>query len=260
MIGPRNIPLAPRTGPRIGLVGTDILSGVTRDSASGLYFPSSAAEWTTFLAAIGVASGGPSSLWLLQEASGNAADTIGGITLTANNVTLYQQIVAGVTRKFIRGVDGTANSNLRNATTAANPSTTSALLLAFFDLPAAPAAQRDIMALATNSDVRYNTTGKLRIVAGANADLVGTIGARQAWLALRSNLTATTVTVFTPQEKFVGTWTAPTNAAHVALLGDNAATAAAGVAYACEFTGAAAEKSDAELKAIFLGLGTTAPW
>ena len=261
MIGPRSIAIGMRQGPRVGLVGgSDPLSGVTRDSGNGNYFPSSSTEWNTFLSAVGVSSGGPSSLWLMQEASGNPADSIGSITLTANNITLYQQTITGVSRKGIKGVDGTANSNIRNATTAANPSTTSCLAVCFVDLPAAPAAGRDVMAIATNSDLRYNTTGKLRLVAGATTDIVNVIGAGPRWLALRSNLTATTVTVFTPQEKFVGTWTLPTNAAHIAFGGDNLAIPAATFAYGCEFTGSAAEKSDAEVKAIFLGLGTTAPW
>lgn len=247
-------------GPRIGVIGDNPFAGVTRDSGNLNYFPANSTEWTIFLAAIGVTSGGPSSVWNMQEASGNAADAIGGITLTANNITLYQQTITGVSRKGIKGVDGTANSNIRNATTAANPSTTSCLAIHFVDIPAAPAAARDVMAIATNSDLRYNTNGKLRLVAGANADLVNVIGTGPKWLALRSNLTATTVTVFTPQEKFAGTWALPTNAAHIAFGGDNVAIGATTHAYGCEFTGSAAEKTDGELKAIFQGLGSAAPW
>lgn len=249
-----------KIGTRIGVISDDPFAGVTRDSGNLNYFPANAAEAAIFLAAVGVTSGGPSSIWNLQEASGNPADSIGTITLTANNITLYQQAISGVSRLCIRGVDGTANSNLRNATTAANPSTTSCLLIAFVDVAAAPAVQRDMLALATNSDLRYNTNGKLRLVAGASADLVNVIGAGAKWLALRSNLTATTVTVFTPQEKFAGTWVLPTNAAHVAFGGDNTAISASGYAYAMEFTGPAAEKTDAEMKAIFQGLGSAAPW
>jgi hypothetical protein len=249
-----------KVGMRIGVIGDDPFAGVTRDSGNLNYFPATIAEANIFLAALGITSGGPSSIWNLQEASGNAADSGGTITLTANNITLYQQAMSGVSRKCIRGVDGTANSNLRNATTAANPSTTSCLLITFADLPSTPAAQRDVMAIASNSDLRYNTTGKLRVVAGANADLVNAVIPGPQWLALRSNLTATTITAFTSLEKFAGTWVLPTNAAHVALGGDNAAISAAGYGYAWEFTGPSAEKTDAEMKVIFQGLGSAAPW
>jgi hypothetical protein len=249
-----------KIGMRVGLIGDDPFAGVTRDPGNLNYFPANAIEAGIFMAALGITSGGPSSIWNLQESSGNPADSVGAITLTANNITLYRQAISGVTRVCIRGVDGTANSNLRNATTAANPSTTSCLLMAFVDVAAAPAVARDMIALATNSDVRYNTNGKLRLVAGATADLVNVMVPGPQWIALRSNLTATTVTVFTAQEKFVGTWTAPTNAAHVALGGDNTAISASGYAYAWEFTGAAAEKTDAEMNIIFKGLGSAAPW
>lgn len=257
----------PRIGPATGINQDAIdppassgIAGVTRDTGDGNYYPANAAEWTILMAAAGLGTGNPSSVWNLQEASGNCADSVGAITLTANNITLYQQTFPGATRKCIRGVDGTANSNLRNVTTAANPSTTSCLLLARVDIPATPALIRDVIALATNSDLRYNTTGKLRLFAGANADLVNTPGASQRWVALRSNLTATTVTAFTDQEKFAGTWVLPTNAAHVALGGDNASMPAAGFAYACEFTGAAAEMTDAQVKTLLQTLGAIIPW
>lgn len=268
MIGLRTgLAVGLRVGVAAGLSEDEITAptgggivGVTRDATNGNYFPANAAEWTLFRAAVALPAGNPTSVWNLQEPSGNPADAIGTVTLIANSITLYQQPMPGATRKCIRGVDGTANSNLRNTTTAANPSLTSCLLLAFVDLPTTPAAIRDVIALATNSDVRYNATGKLRLFAGANADLANAPGASQRWIALRSNLSASSVTVFTDQEKFIGTFVAPTNAAHVALGGDNAAMPAAGFAYACEFTGAAAEMSDAQVKTMLQGLGATIPW
>lgn len=268
MIGLRvGLNVGPRVGIAVGASENEIappapggIAGVTEDPTNANYYPANAAEWTLFMAAIGLSTGNPSSVWNLQEASGNAADSIGGVALTANSITLYRQPVPGASRLCIRGVDGTANSNLRNITTAPNPSLTSCLLLAFVDLPTTPAAIRDMIALATNSDVRYNTTGKLRLFAGANADLLNAPGASQRWIALRSNLTLTTVTAFTDQEKFPGTWVLPTNASHVALGGDNASMPAAGFAYACEFTGAAAEMTDAQVKTLLQGLGATIPW
>jgi hypothetical protein len=250
-----------RSGIRSGLNPSDSVAlAVTRDASNLQYYPASDSEWTTLMAFLGLATGNPSSIWNLQETFGNFADAKGGITLGANNITLYSQTFTGAARKCFRGVDGTANSNARNSTTAPNPAATSTLLIAHVDLPAAPAAQRDVMALATNADLRLNTNGKLRLVAGANADLVNVAASAQRWLALQVNLTASTIKVYNDQEVFTGTFVAPTSAAHVALGGDNAAIPAGGWAYAAQFTAAAAELTQAQIKTLLQGLGATIPW
>lgn len=250
-----------RSGIRSGLNPDDAVAlAVTRDATNLQYYPANDSEWTTFMAYLGLTTGNPASIWNLQEASGNFADAKGGITLGANNITLYQQTFTGAARKCFRGVDGTANSNARNSTTAPNPSTTSTLLIAHVDLAAAPAAQRDVIALATNADLRMNTNGKLRLVAGANADLVNVAAGAQRWLALQVNLTAATIKVFTDQEVFTGTFVTPTNAAHVALGGDNVAIPGSGWAYAVEFVAGAAELSQAQMKTLLQGFGATIPW
>ena len=250
-----------RSGVRSGLNPSDSVAlAVTRDSGNLQYYPANNSEWTTLMAFIGLATGNPSSIWNLQETSGNFADAKGGITLGANSITLYSQAFTGASRKCFRGVDGTTNSNARNSTTAPNPAAVSTLLVAHVDLPAAPAAQRDVMALATNVDLRLNTNGKLRLVAGANADLANVAAGAQRWIALGANLAASTIKVYTDQEVFTGTFATPTSAAHVALGGDNAAIPAAGWAYAVEFVDAAAELSDAQVKTLLQGLGATIPW
>jgi hypothetical protein len=79
---------------------------VDQDATSGKYLPSSSAQWTEMLASVGVAN--PTNLYLLQEPSGTAADSIGSMTLSvvAAGFT-YQQAVTGWTRKSIKTTAGT---------------------------------------------------------------------------------------------------------------------------------------------------------
>ncbi len=92
-------------------------AGVSRDATSGWYVPASATEWTALLAGTGIAN--PGSLWGFQEASGNFADSISGVTLTATGF-YYQQPVAGWSRKSILQLD-TGGDFASNQTHAALP-------------------------------------------------------------------------------------------------------------------------------------------
>jgi hypothetical protein len=267
MIGIRaGVIVGPRAGIAVGVSSdpdapdvSTAIPGVTRDSSNLNYYPANAAEWTALMTAAGLATGNPASTWTLQNASGNPADTIGSITLTST-MTLYQQSITGLTRKCIRGVDGTANSRLVNSTTAPNPSLTSTLELAYIDIPVAPAVVRDVAFGAANYDLRYNTNGRLRLVSGASADLVNIAASTKMWVALQANITAGTTKVFTEQEKFSGTYVLPTSATIIAFGGQSTAVAAIGYAYAAQFTGTAAELSDAQVKTLLQTLGAAIPW
>src|SRR5262245_47294003 len=81
------------------------LSAVSRDATSNILVPANAAEWAQVLASAGISSGGPSALWLFQEASGNPADSVGSFTLTASGTPTYQAAVSGWTRKAITFAD-----------------------------------------------------------------------------------------------------------------------------------------------------------
>lgn len=270
MIGVRTgVRVGLRVGIAAGVEGDELtppvpgggpIPGVTIDATSSKYMPQNAAEWTALMAAAGLATGNPSSTWLFQQAAGNTADTIGAVTLTPLNWTLFQQAVAGWTAKCIRGVDATANSSHTNTTTAPNASLTSTLVLAYCDIPAAPAAIRDVLCMGNNTDVRFNTNGKLRLVAGASADLVNVAASTVQPLILRVNLTASTVSVFTTQEKFAGTFVAPQNTIRVSFGGIFSPVPAIGYLYGAQFTGAAAELTDAQVKTLLQTLNWTIPW
>lgn len=237
------------------------IAGVTRDALNGNYYPANATEWNNLLAAAGDGAGGPGSAWLMQQAAGNAADTIGSVTLTASGTAmLYEQGVPGAARKCIRGIDGTANQKFVNSTTAPNPSLTSTMLVMFLDIPSTPAAVRDVAFFASNSDLRYNSSGKLRVVGSVNTDGAATPGASQRWVVLQNNITAGSLKVFTDQEVITGSWVLPTSLTMIALGGQSAPAGAVGYAYAAEFSGAAAERSQAQIKTLLTTLGATIPW
>ena len=77
---------------------------------------------------------------------------------------------------------------------------------------------------------------------------------------LKIDNTGTISALYTDQEKFIGTYVLPPNAALVFFGGQTAA--ASGTAYLLGFslTGASARLSDAQIKSILLVLNWSIPW
>lgn len=241
---------------------------VDRDATSGKRYPSSLTQWQDFNAynvAIGTANFPnvvPASLWLMQEASGNLADSIGSVTMTQTGAGhQYQQAVTGHTRKAVATVDGTVGQKWLNNTTATNPNTHDTLVLMVLGTPvASPVAQRDIMAKAAADDLRINTNGKLRAVFGAAADLVNDCRNRVMPVMVKVDNTNTASQIYTDQEKFTGTYAAPASAALLAFGAQTANAATMLYTYAAEFDDANARVSDAGAKSLLQALGWTIPW
>lgn len=246
---------------------TTVVKLVAKDATSGIRVPNSSTQWSDFNA-YHVANGtsnfpnvSPASLWLLQEASGNPADSIGSVTLTST-FTSYQQAVTGWTRLAIVGSDGGASA-LLNITTAPNPGTTSVMMMAIVSIPATPGAQRGIMAQGstTITAVRHNTTAKLRYVAGAQSDLTNSSSSSVRPVLLKIDLTGAATLVYTDQEKKTGTHQTPSGSkTSFGNPGSGVLSSAAGFLYACQFTGSSAELSDAQVKALLVALGHSIPW
>jgi hypothetical protein len=259
-----------RVGVRSGLNPSDSgIAGVTRDGSNGRYYPASTAESSLLMAAAGLATGNPDSIWNCQEPSGNLADSgSAGLTLTAFVVGwTYQQTFTGATRRCVRGVDGTANQRFANTAAGANPAAVSVLQLMSIDFPATPPA--DVSGIwyvdqGVTVALRMNTSGNLRIVAGANAETVNTYHNTRGLIALRNNVTAGTITLFTELEKLTGTYVLPGAGANAAFGGAGGASGpvtSAGYGHGMRFTGAPAELSDAQMKTLFQTLtGATIPW
>lgn len=240
------------------------IPGVTRDAASGWYFPATAAEWTAFMAAAGLATGNPTTTHNCQEASGNLADSVDSVILTQTGAGhLYQQSVAGFTRKAIATVDGTVGQKWINSTTAPDPALVSTIWLAVVRFPAgAPVAARDIMANAATLDCRIAaSTGRIQIAnSGTVTGTANPLGGVHL-IALQHNITAAAFTGFTDQEKIAGVFATNTTNPMFVLGGQTIAAGDLGYLYEAEFAGAAAELSSAQMKTLVQTLtGITVPW
>lgn len=249
-------------GSLIWAAGGNPMAGVTRDATSLIYCPSTAAEWNTTLAVAGIGSGGPTSLYLCQEASGNLADSIGTNTLTlAGAGHLFQQPVAGWSRLAATTTDGAVGQKWLNSTTSPDAPTTSVLIYAILRLPAvAPAAARDLIMVSSNADLRFNTTNKLRAGFGASADLVNSSNGTIQPIVIKIDNAGTVEAVYTQQEKFIGTYAVPATAHFLSLGGQSTTAGDVGYMYVTEFAGAAAVLSDAQVKTLLQTVGYTVPW
>lgn len=245
--------------------GVGGIGGVTRDPGNLNYFPANNTEWTILMAAAGLSTGNPSSVWNSQEATGTLADSIGAVPLALQGTApAYRQAMTGLTRLGVRWTDGLLNSDLNNTTTAPNPATTSLLMLAYLDFPSVPAATREILRTAgTNSVIRWLSTGRLRVTTSVSTDGLISLAGLQGWCALRVNITASTISVFSFKEKIVGTFAAPFSAPFTMIGGGGGAggpTAAIGYPYTALFSGTAAELTDAQVKTLLQTLGAVIPW
>lgn len=238
---------------------------VTKDATSGIRCPASSAEWTSLMSVAGLATGNPGSLWLDQQASGSIADSIGAVTCTLDVASpTYQSAVTGWSRLSLRNTDGTSLQRWFNTTTAPNPRTTSTLQFAYIEFPAAaPVLQRGIMAKAGAGaqDVRLDTTGKIAFVDGATTLTANVVSNAVHPVMFLTNITNSTSKLFLDTEKVTGTFVLPANGAFIGFGAVSTATAAGcAFLYSGEFSGAAAELTDAQIKTILQTLGWTIPW
>lgn len=244
------------------------MAGVTRDAASGIYTPASAAEWDIVLAVAGVTSGGPSTLWLFQEASGNPADSIGAFTLTATAGASYQQAVTGWTRKAITFVD--ASSGGLSTTSASLPdiATVSMLTLAYIKFPgAAPVGTRNVIAQgvnATRASMDMINTPRLRGRCAANS----TDGAASPTdggvhpVVVAINRTGGSMFACDDREKLVPTFSASAagKGLYFNAVPGAATSVAGGELYGTTFFAGAAEWTLTQAKAVLQTLGWSIAW
>lgn len=109
-----------------------------QDRQSGIYVPQTAAE----MASLGNAA--PDHVWLLQEPSGNLADSAGTATLTGAGTRLYQQTIPGWETKAIGTVYTTQGYWYSQDPSLPDLSTTSQTYLLFWRFNSAPASTQHI--------------------------------------------------------------------------------------------------------------------
>jgi hypothetical protein len=240
------------------------MTGVSRDAASGIYVPATSAEWTTTMSVAGIASGGPSGVWLCQEASGSLADSVGVFTLTAGGTgSSYQNAVTGWTRKAVGTTEANATRWQSVDVGLPDPATTSYLTILYAQVMSTPAATRSIFEYGT-SPARIEITSTPRTQANfpAASPVTGAsspLGSVRPFV-LRHNLTASTNAVYTDQEKLAPTFGVATanKTYRLGAAANNAPTAL--ILYAMLLAGAAAELTDAQIKTLLQTLGWSIAW
>jgi PKD repeat protein len=242
--------------------------GWTLDATSSKGVPASTNEWRAVVADLALGVQVPDSIWLMQEAAGNLADSgPSAFTLTANAAPLYNQVVAGWTRTAVGTADAVANQRFRN-TSASLPDigSSSIMVLCYLAVTNNPAAARGVMAvgLASQVEMRAATSGGASALprlqgGGQTATSLVEQGATVKPFVLAFNRTALQQTLYSDTERLPLTFGSGAQAGKLVEFG---ATAGASPAtsrylYAAAWYGTKAEFTTAQIKALLQALGWT---
>jgi hypothetical protein len=252
-----------RTALRSGLSPSDG-PGWTIDATSGIAVPANASEWSTFIAENELSVAAPDSLWLCQETSGNLADSIGSLALTALGSPAYNASVSGWSRKAVQLTQVNSQRFGLGVGAGPNPNTTSVTWMILAQVTATPAAGRGLLGanldVTTVCRVTLNTTP--RIVAQNGSTATGAsnpVGFGVQPFALKLDRTAGAVRLCTGQEKLSPTYTSPADG-NKGIGASGQLSAPADIVYACMWSGANAEISDANMKSLLQAMGYTISW
>lgn len=244
------------------------MSGVTRDATALKYCPATATEWTTTMSTAGITSGNPSFLWLMQDAASPESEVFGtGATLaTSGAAGTFASTQAGWSRKgWKQPGDGVSARLLSTSTALPNPTSTSALMLAYIAILATPAAQRQALfaiggTATTGARVEISTTSSIVGIDCSNS-VSGTanMGTTVHPVVIKYDHTHSVCTIYTDQEHVSPTYAAGSGQA-LTIGYVNATSPAMWCGYITLFTGAAAELSDAQVKTLLQTLGWTVGW
>jgi len=245
------------------------IPGVTRDATSGIYTPANATEWTTFMTAVGLSAlGNPNSLYNCQEASGNLADSIGALALTAAGTPAqgYQQAVTGWSRKGVTiGAGGTARFAAASGT-GPNMSTTSALWVFFMAVTTVPPNNRTWGAASANGAVICTGLVNATPVPNININSVDTVGSISPvgstigpW-SIQLDRGNSRAEVTTPKERVQGTFSAAVTDGLKGFGACGGTSLDQTVVYAFMYSGTNGQMSAANLKALLTAMGFSIPW
>lgn len=265
-IGPRIGPaVGPRIGPAVGVSADPIVPPAASGSGDGpgglIQAPMTAVGFAALTGRT------PTHAYTCQEASGNLADQIGSVNLVAAGTPLYQQTIAGWTRKGV-GFNETLNQRFAvGAGSGPNATVTPVAMLIYFTCRT-PAAMRNMLILsdagATARSCALNgVTGLLRTQCAATTN-DGVVDHRDGAvhpLLLTLDIAGSNTNRYTDLEKDNGTFAAGVldgNKGIGALTGLNSHLGE--VAGLWIFEGTDAQFTDAQAKALLQGLGWSIPW
>lgn len=239
---------------------TVALAAWTVDATSGKGVPVDATEWSTLIAAEGLATAVPDHLYLCQETTGDLVDAIGGVNLTATNTPLYQQAVTGWARKAV-GWNDAGVARFQRTTTFTAPSAQAYFFLAYYASTGTPAAARFVVQVGTSvsAGLQALTTGKFRTNSGANvANATNNMGTVVRPLALLADST-NNVTIGADDQETMTPTHADAGTAGVYIPGTT--TPGGRLVYLAIWRGTKAEAfSRANIKALQEALGFSVAW
>lgn len=251
-----------------GVDGTTTLCVAPRDATSNIFCPLTQNGWNAVFAKAGVSSKTLGFSWGLQDASGSPAATVGSTALTAYGTPAYQTAVTGWDRDGIT-LDTSVAKGIGLATaTGPNAGTSSVLWMGYMRLTGAAGATRTFLAAgnAGTNNCRLQilqTSGLLRVqCASVNADSPTNHadGVVRCYV-LKYDRTGSTVLGYSNLERVPGTYSA---AVTDNTKGCPSSTTLPGVPgdymYLVAFSGAHAEWTEADVKAVMQALGWTVSW
>jgi hypothetical protein len=271
--GPIGVDIGVKIGLTIGQAGAaDPMSGVDRDATSLIYRPSTLAQWQQTREAAGDTTGDPFLFWKLDQASGDAVDDIGALDGAPGGTLInisYEQAIPGWSAVGVTLAKGLDATFITTDASLPDTSTGDLLVMCSVRFPAAIAAgspstvmqlgyvygtRVSIETMAAGPSVRAFTPSA---TATGAVDPAGDI-TPLALLVDRTSNRATVLTRFEALDVAIG------GAGKAILIGgDNIQTdLSAGGTYwdLVAFSGAAARKSNAQIKAIWQACGWIVDW
>ena len=243
------------------------IGGVTRDAASGIYTPANSSEWVTFLNAIGNPVATPNSCWQMQEASGNLADSVGALTLTAAGTPTYQNTVTGTawTRKAVVIPAGQATRFAMASGTGPNPGTTSQTWVWLGQFIGTPAAARFCAGLSNGThafEIGANNVPRaiIQIDGVTTQGTVNPVALNISPICIVHDRTNTSDRMYTLVEEIVGTYSAATNDGLKGWGANGGTSCATECVMGIMWSGANGEITKTNLRLLLQGMGFTIPW
>lgn len=242
------------------------------DATSNKGAPANATEWlAAYAATAGIGVAIPQHLYLLQEAAGNAADSIGAALLVPSGPPGYQQAIAGWSRKCITFTDGTTIYFNNGGGVGVNMATTSALSFTYGMRTGTPAATRILCGMggalyANILSAHLDTSNHLGIGVNAAVTNSGTVDYGSGVIfpmVVQHDRTNGVQRILTDKEVITKAYGALSNENGQYFLGTLGGVFAApfGYAYNALITGAGAELTSAQIKSLLTTLGWSGiPW
>lgn len=265
-----------RVGPAVGVsqdqisagsvFAPPVIPGVTQDAGSGVYCPASTAEWQLVYTAAGLNPAlTPGGVWLMQEASGNLADSVATFTLAASGTGLaYQQTVAGWTRKAVTTTEN-GTGVFANADGGLTDIGVGNIALLGYAKPTTSGSLRSILGLGLSvtrcAGERAATTGFPSITCGLNS-LGGAVDPSdriRPWLVQMSR-SQTIAALYTDAEKIIPTFGVTAAGRQVTFGALAANSSACSYVYGAVFLGNPGNLTAAQWKTLLQTLGWNVLW